>query len=584
MKRISQYLKKYIWFYIIGISAMSVAIVLDIFNPLLQRVIVDDVIGGKQIELFKWVILGLAGITIGRAVLGYVKEYLFDLGSSKVILNLRKDLFDHIQTLSFQFFDGANTGELMSRIKEDAENVWKSTAFALMILVEQSIGFIIATVILFTLNWKLALVSLSTMPFIAFTALRLQKKMGETYGKISDQGVKLNTTAQENIAGVRLVKAFAREKHEIQKFLKQNKKNYELNQEQATVWAKFFPSMEFLANFSIVVVVGIGGVFVIQGDISLGTLVAFSNYIFFLIWPMRMLGWLTGIVSQSAASLKKIEIIFNEVPVIKNPVNPIIPDKLEGHITFKDVCFEYNGTPVLKNINIDAKPGSTIALMGAMGSGKTSIINLIGRYYDCASGEILMDGVNVKDFDLKTLRSQISVVMQDTFLFSDTIEENIKFGSPEVSEEELIHGARDAKIHDFVMHLPNGYKSVIGERGIGLSGGQKQRVSIARALVRDSKILIFDDATSSLDMETEHQIQKAIENRKGLVKFIIAHRVSAVKSADEILILEDGEIVERGNHRELLELKGRYYETYCEQLHGFVDLDEDEDEEEQEVV
>jgi ATP-binding cassette, subfamily B, multidrug efflux pump len=579
LKRLSQYLKRHIWLYIFGSSAMITAIVLDIFNPLLQRIIVDDVIIGGKIELFKWVILALAGITLGRAVLGYIKEYLFDLGSSKVILNLRKDLFDHIQTLSFQFFDGANTGELMSRIKEDADNVWKTTAFGLMVLIEQGIGFIVASVMLFTLNWKLALISLATMPFIAWTALRFQKKIGEVYGKISDQGVKLNTTAQENIAGVRLVKAFGREKHEIQKFLKQNKKNYELNQEQATVWAKFLPSMEFLANFSIVLVVGIGAVFVIQGEISLGTLVAFSNYIYFLIWPMRMLGWLTGIVAQSSASLKKIEKIFDEEPDIKSPINPIIPDIFKGHIEFRNVFFEYNGIPVLKNISFDARPGSTIGIMGITGAGKSSIINLIGRFYDSSAGDILIDETNVKELDLKTLRKHISVVMQDTFLFSDTLEENIKLGSVDFSEEDLISACRDAKIHDFVMHLPKGYQTVIGERGIGLSGGQKQRVSIARALARNSKVLILDDATSSLDMETEHQIQKAIENRKGLVKFIIAHRISAVKNADEILILEDGEIVERGNHTRLLELKGRYYETYCEQLHGFIDPDEDEEEE-----
>ena len=545
---------------------MLTAIILDIFNPLLQRVIVDDVINGGKIELFKWVVLALAGITIGRAILGYTKEYLYDLGSTRVIFNLRKDLFDHIQTLSFQFFDGANTGELMSRIKEDAENVLKSTAFGLMLLIEQAIGFILATAILFTLNWHLALVSLSTMPFIALTALRLQKKIGETYGKISDQGVKLNTTAQENIAGVRLVKAFGREKHEIKKFLKQNQINYELNQEQASVWSRFFPSMDFLANFSIVMVVGIGGVFVIWGQITLGTLVAFSNYIFFLIWPMRMLGWLTGIISQSLASLKKIDKIFKEEPEIKNPIKPVIPEKIEGNIIFKDVCFDYNGVSVLKNISFDAKPGNTIALMGMMGAGKSSIINLIGRYYDTKSGEILIDSVNVKEMDLKTLRNQISIVMQDTFLFSDTLEENIKFGSNGLSEADLINASKDAKIHDFVMHLPKGYKTVIGERGIGLSGGQKQRVSIARALARNSKILILDDATSSLDIETEHQIQKAIENRAGLVKFIIGHRISAVKNADEILILENGEIVERGTHKELLEIKGRYYETYCDQL------------------
>ncbi|AUG57051.1 ABC transporter ATP-binding protein [Acetivibrio saccincola] len=358
--------------------------------------------------------------------------------------------------------------------------------------------------------------------------------------------------------------------------------------EQAKVWGRYFPRIEFLSNFIVVIVVTIGGFLVIGDEISLGTLVAFSNYIFMLIWPMRMAGWLTNVIAQCYASVKKVEKIFEEQPEIKNPLNPVKPEEFKGHVVFKNVSFKYNEIPVLKNINIDAKPGSTIAVMGVTGSGKTSLINLIGRFYDVSEGSVLIDGIDVRDMDLKFLRSKISIVMQDVFLFSDSIRENICFGVDEVSDkklngmsrnildEKLITVSKDAKAYDFISKMPQKFDTVVGERGVRLSGGQKQRISIARAFMKDAKILILDDATSALDMETEQEIQKALEKYRDVTKFIIAHRISAVKNADEILIFEDGEIVERGKHQELLDLKGRYYETYLNQLGKMTLYDKEE--------
>lgn len=576
MNKMLFYIKKYVLFFIAAVASMIIAISVDMFNPYLKKMVVDDVMAGGNLALFKWILLGFGAITVIRSVFGYIKEYLFDLTSSKIVQGMRKDLFDHIQSLSFSFFDGINTGELMSRIKEDMDSIWRALSFGAMLFIEQAIYFIVASVLLFTLNWKLAAVSLVTMPLIAYIARKLEKKVGEVYEKISDQGVVLNTTAQENIAGVRLVKAFGREKYEIRKFLEQNRRNYELNMEQAGIFARYHPLIEFLSNIVVVLVTAAGGFLVIGGEMSIGTLVAFSSYIYMLIWPMRLIGWLTNILSQCHASLKKIDVIFNEKPVIKSPAAAVTPEKFEGRITFENVSLEYNGVPVLKNINIDAKPGTTVAIMGATGSGKSSVVNLIGRYYDCTSGNIYFDGINIKDMDVKTLRRKVAVVMQDTFLFSETIEENIKFGSPDVTKEEFSGAVRDSRVRDFVIQMPDGYNTVIGERGIGLSGGQKQRISLARALVKDSIVLILDDATSALDMETEHRIQKKLEDRKGKTTFIIAHRVSAVKNADEIIILDNGEIVERGTHGELLELRGRYYDTYCEQMKGILDMQEKE--------
>lgn len=552
----------------IAILSMITAMALDMFNPQLTKTIIDDVIVGGKTELLGKLLLALVGITLSRAVLGYIKEYLFDTTSSKIIKAFRKDLFDHIQTLSFSYFDGMNTGEILARLSEDVDNVWQALGFGIMLFVEQTIYFIVATVMLFTLSWKIALLSLATMPLIAYLAVTLEKHIGKVYEKISDQGALLNTTAQENVAGVRLVRAFAREKYEIEKFLSQNKENYKLNVKQADIWSKYHPVIEFLSNVTSVLIITVGGFLVIKEDISIGTLVAANFYVFMLIWPMRMLGWLTNILGQCNASLKKIDKIFNEKPTIKNVENPIVPKSVEGYIKFENVSLEYDGVKVLKNINLEAKPGSTIAIMGTTGSGKSSLVNLIPRFYDCTEGRILLDGIDIKNIDLNFLRNQISVVMQDVFLFSDTIEENIKFGVKDTESVDIVKAARDAQVYEFVMEMKDGFNTIIGERGVGLSGGQKQRISIARALAKESKILILDDATSALDMETEYKIERAIENRKKMTKFIIAHRISAVKNADEIIILENGEIVERGTHEELLEKKGKYYDTYFEQTKG----------------
>jgi len=555
--------------YTIGLAALLAAIVLDMFNPHLVGEIIDRVVISGDMEYLRPALTALAAITVGRAVFGYIRGYEFDVSSSKVIVKLRKNLFDHIQKQSFSFFDNNNTGELMSRIKEDTENIMHALCFGAMLFLEQILYFVIASVILFRISWKLTLISLVTMPVIEYVVFKLEKQIGITYGKISDQRALLNTTAEQNISGVRVVKAFGREKHEIKKFLNQNEENYRINLEQVKTMAKYNPPIEFLSNLVLVLVVSFGGYFVIGEKMTLGTLVAFSNYIFMLIWPMRMMGWLTNVLAQCIASVKKIEKVFQEEPVIVNCDKPIKPAEFRGHVEFRNVSFEFGGTTVLKDVNIDAKPGSTIAIMGMTGAGKTSLINLIGRYYDCSSGKVCFDGYDVKELDLFLLRKNVSVIMQDTFLFSDTIEENIKFGTEGVSDEEFMASCRDAMVDEFVSQLPDGYQTVIGERGLGLSGGQKQRISIARALVRKASVLIMDDSTSALDMETEYAIQKAIKRRKGITKFIIAHRISAVKDADEIICFDDGRIVERGNHQELLNLRGYYYDTYCAQYRDF---------------
>lgn len=553
---------------------MTLAIFLDMFNPYLQKLITDKVFIGNEHSLLWPILWGFIGITLGRAVFGYVKEYLFDVLAAKISIDLKKDLFDHIQSLPFSYFDSMNTGELMSRIGEDVDNVWRSISFGIRLFIENIIYFVTASVLLFLLNWKLTIVCLIGMPPIAYLALQFEKKIGESYGKLSDQGVILNTAAQENIAGVRLVKAFAREKHEILKFLKLNKDNFELSMEQNKIIANYFPPIEFLSNISIVFLVALGGIFVMRESMSIGTLVAFSGYIWMLIWPMRMLGWLTNIIAQTNASAKKILNIMDIEPEIKDTDDSYRLPKIKGDIEFNNVSFKYKDEYVLKNIDLKVKAGSTVAIMGTTGSGKSSIINLIGRYYDVSEGSISVDDYDVKEISLKDLRSKMSVVSQDTFLFSDSIEQNIRFGKNDATLDEIREACKLACADDFIEQLEEKYDTVIGERGIGLSGGQKQRLSIARALIRDSKILILDDATSALDMETEYRLLKNLnEKRNSATTFIIAHRISAVKNADQILYIDKGRIVERGTHDELLSKKGKYYEVYSEQFKDFEDVD-----------
>lgn len=570
MKRVMNYVFRYKLILLVPSISMLLVIIACMFEPYFQKLFIDKVIANGERNLIPYLIGGILIINIIKALFGYIKEYLFDYLSVKVTKDLKEDLFNHIQKLPFKYFDTMNTGELMSRIGEDVENIWRTISFGLRLFFENALYFIFSTVILFYLNWKLALACLVIMLPIALIAMKLEKKMLDSFEQISDQGAIINTTAQENIAGVRLVKAFGREKHEILKFLKMNKQNYKLNMDQAKIIADFFPPIELLTNISLVIMVALGGVLVITKEISLGTLVAFSGYIWNLIWPMRMLGWLTNMIAQNNASANKIFKIMDIDPAIKDSENPLSPALLKGNIKFKNVSFKYREEEILKNVDLDIPAGSTVALMGTTGSGKTSIINLLGRYYDVSEGKVLIDGIDVRNIKLDILRNAISIVPQDVFLFSDTIEENIRFGNRNATDEELLQASTLACASEFISELSDGYATIIGERGLGLSGGQKQRISIARALVRKAPILILDDATSALDMETEFQLLKNLNTlNNSATVFIIAHRISAVKNADIILFLDNGQVIEKGTHEELLKLKGKYYEVYKEQFKDF---------------
>lgn len=576
MKRILRYVSKYKGTVIIGTMCMLIVIGVDLFLPYLQQVFIDSgLMKGDQnviVSVLVWIVI----ITVIKAMLGYGKEFLYDVLSSWVHQDIKNDLFAHIQTLEFEYFDNMNTGELMSRIGEDAENIWQTIGYGMRLFIENTIYFVISTIILFVLNYKLALACFIVMIPIGFIGIKLEKKFGEIYSKISDQTAEINTIAQEDIAGIKLVKAFSREKYEINKFLKMNKVYYDLNMEQAKIIGDYFPPIEFLTNIALVIMIVLGGFLVMDGEVSIGILVAFNGYIWNLIWPMRMLGELTDLLSRTVSSANKIFAIMDKDPSIKTKENFKDVKNIKGNIKFEGVNFKYDDKLVLKNINLDIKAGSTVAIMGATGAGKSSLINLIGRYYDTCKGSIKIDGIDIKEYNLEFLRKNMAIVPQETFLFSETILNNIKFSNENASFEEIKEASKLACANEFIEGLELGYNTEIGERGIGLSGGQKQRIAIARSLVRKAKILILDDSTSALDMETEHELLKNLSNRKHeSTTFIIAHRISAVKNADLIIYLEDGQIKESGTHDELLKKKGRYYDIYNDQFRDFNLLEEE---------
>lgn len=571
MKKISSYILKYWYTYLIAIIGMLLAITLDMLYPQVTKVIVNDVFVGGKMEILPKLLFIIAAIGIGRCIGGYVKEFTFDWCSAEIASEMRKDLFNHIQGLSVDFFDKTNTGELMARVKDDVDKIWSVLGYVGMLIIEVVVHISFVLYCMFRLNWKLTFVPLVFMIVSGIVAVVMEQKLGKVYGEISEENAALTTVAEENLAGVRTVKAFAREKFEIQKFLSHNKRYYELNMEQSKVMVRYYPFFKFVSVALPVSATALGGFFVMKGEMNIGELAAYIEYTRNCTWPMEMIGWLANDFSSAIASHKKIKKIYENVSSVKESENPVKLETIKGDINFEHVDFEIDGNKILEDITFHVPAGKTIGIMGATGSGKTSIVNLLQRFYDPQNGSVKIDGVDLRDLSFEQVRQSNAVVMQDVFLFSDTIEENIKMGRRSTMKmDEIQKAAAYAQAQNFIEDMDEKYETVIGERGVGLSGGQKQRISIARALSKKAPILVLDDSTSALDMETEFEIQKTLNELKGTTKMIIAHRISAVRHADEIIYLEDGKIAERGTHEKLLEKKGLYYDTYVAQYGDYI--------------
>lgn len=571
MRKLSSYIGRYWYGYVFAVASMVTAIALDMLYPKITQKIVDDVILGGQMEILTKLLTGIVLVGIGRSIFGYCKEFTFDFLSSKIGAEMRKDLFNHIQTLSMRYFDDTNTGELMARVKDDVDKIQNALGYVGMLLIEVTIHVVFVLYCMFSLNWKMAFLPVTVMLCCAVVAIIMERKLDKVYEDISEENAVLTTVAEENLAGVRTVKAFAREDYEIKKFLSHNERYYNLNITQSKVLVRYYPLFQFVGKVLPVAITILGGISVMNGNMSLGALVAYVEYSRNCTWPMEMMGWLTNDLSSAVASYKKIKKIYEVKPEIEDSRNVVTLDHVSGNVEFDHVSFKLDGKQILSDISFSVNEGKTLGIMGATGSGKSSIINMLHRFYDTTEGSVRLDGVDIRKISLRQLRRSVAVVLQDVFLFSDTIEENIKMGNRNTMQmDEIKSAAASAQASSFIEKMDEQYETVIGERGVGLSGGQKQRISIARALSKHSPILVMDDSTSALDMETEHEIQKTLNSLKDTTKIIIAHRISAVCHADEIIYLQDGSIAERGTHEELLAKKGLYYDTYMAQYGGYL--------------
>ena len=571
-KKLSTYIWEQRFPYLLAIMSMVIGVSLDLISPQLTKRIIDEVIVGGQLHKLNYLLAGILIVGIGRFFFQYIKEYTFDITGMKIAAKMRHHLFDHIQSLSADFFDRTNTGELMARLKDDIDRICDGLTFVGMLLMEVIVHTSIVLFFMYRLNAKLAVIPTIAMIIAATIAITMERRLDNVYEAISEETAALNTIAEENLAGVRTVKAFAREKHEIQKFLSHNKKYYDLNMRQSKIFVTYYPYLSFITKLLPLIILMTGGYLTMQGELSLGSLGAFVEYSMNIVWPMEMLGWLTNSFSAAMASNRKLNKIYEEKPSIVEKENPVLLEQVHGSIEFSHVSFsklDPGATvpyEILKDISFSVEEGKSLGIMGATGAGKSSIIHLLQRFYDTTEGSVSIDHVNVKDLSLKQLRSSISLVMQDVFLFSDTIMENVKLGKRErIDSLAVIRASRDAQAADFIEQMDKQYDTVIGERGVGLSGGQKQRISIARALSKKNPILVLDDSTSALDMETDQLIQDTLRRLEHTTKIIIAHRISSVMHADEIIVLENGSIKERGTHETLMAAKGLYYQTYAAQ-------------------
>lgn len=565
-------MKGYHALYILGMVGTVVYNILQLVGPYFSGKIVDLFLTGANAkenmqlhsELFYQLLFAMVGLTMLRAVIAYGDCMIYEYVSQKVLYRVRNFLYDKIQRQDMTFYSTYRTGDLMTRMTGDLDAVRHMIAWVSRMVIESFSLFATVAIFFVYLDWKMALCLLIISPFVFWIIYLFRNKVAPMHALLREKLAQMNTYAQENISGNRVVKAFAREDYEIEKFDKANQDYCKTNKATALVWLKFYPYVESIANLMPVVLLGVGGVFLINGSLTMGEYVSFSGLIWALTNPMRQMGNIMNEFQRfSAASRKVMEIYYSE-PKIKDHENAVShPGRFQGKIEFKDVSFQYEDgdIPVLHDINFTINPNETVAIMGETGCGKTSLIHLIPRFYEPTEGEILIDGIPVENLKLCDLRKQIGLATQDVLLYSDTIEGNIAYGDSHISQEEVVKFAKYSAASDFIAKMPEGYDTIVGERGVGLSGGQKQRISLARALAVKPSILILDDTTSAVDMETEKQIQNSLKELDfPCTKVIIAQRISTTKAADKIIVLQNGYITESGTHEELIAKRGYYYE------------------------
>lgn len=565
------FLKKYRVRMIVGLILVFITSLLVLINPQISGMIVDEVIEGQHYEKLGILLLIMIGVTLVRSLLRFTFLMCFESSSQGLVYDMREEAYRKLMKEDFNFFNKNRTGDLMSRQTGDMDAVRHMVSHVIYFSFENILVFLMALVMIFSVNVKMALCMLIVLPFTLAVTLSQRRHIKPAFDRVRDCFSSLNAFAQETIAGNRVVKAFAKEDYELEKFDRENDGYRDAQLNAASIWMKYIPMFEILSQCLTIILMIMGGFMVIDGEMTIGNMVTVNGYLWMLNSPLRQAGWIINDLQRFLTAIEKIYKVYTTEPDIKQPEHVVEKKKLKGSVTFDHVNYYTNDDTVLKDISFHVEPGQTVGIIGATGSGKSSLINLICRFYDVNQGRVLVDDIDVRNLSLQTLRGNIGIAMQDVFLFSDTIEGNIAYGNPDCTFEQVQAAAKIANADEFIREMPEGYDTIIGERGVGLSGGQKQRISLARAILKDPSIIILDDTTSAIDMETESLIQnelKKISDERTV--FIIAHRISSIIHADQILVLDNGRLVERGTHEQLLAKKG-YYSTVFHHQYGEFD-------------
>ncbi|HET8626100.1 MAG TPA: ABC transporter ATP-binding protein [Thermomicrobiales bacterium] len=573
--RILRYLKPYWRRVLCTYVALFTALGLQLVIPAVLAEVIDRGIASRDARFLAGAALVIVLLTAFQGLFTFLRSYLVQYLAERVAYDLRNALYGRLQELSFSYYDRAQTGQLMSRVTDDVNNIRGMLMMSLRALVVAVATLIAVTAILLRLDWELALVALAVMPILVVYSVRFGVTIRPRFLRVQQQFGVMTSVLQENVAGGRVVRAFAQEAPESERFEGVLEELFARNMVAMRLWSLSYPLMLLMSGIGLGAVLWFGGYRVLTGALTIGTLVAFNRYLTLMNDPIRWLGFVVNRIARAIASGERIfEVLDTKSAIVERP-DALDLRPMRGEVAFEDVSFAYAGArrDALSQVSFVARPGERIALLGPTGSGKSTIINLLPRFYEVTGGRITIDGHDVRDLALTSLRGQIGTVLQETFLFSASVRENIAYGRPDAPFEEIVAAAKAARAHDFIMAMPKGYDTVMGERGVSLSGGQKQRVAIARALLMNPRILILDDATSSVDTETEYQIQQALETlMEGRTSFIIAQRLTTVKEADQILVLDGGRVVERGTHIELLQRGGYYAQIYDLQLRDQEDV------------
>ena len=560
------YVRKYRFGMAAGLFLSVIVAAMNMVNPLVTGNIVDKVIKGSQHELLFKLIGIMICVVVGKSIFRYSYQVIFEHCSQNVILKMREDLYAHIQKLDFSWYDNAPSGNVMTLLTSDLDKVRHFVAWVLYQILENSLIYIFSIITLASINWKLTLAFMVIAPPVLILVRKFKVHIRPAHMRVRDQFAVLNTRVGENIEGNRVVKAFVREGYETERFEKENEGYRDVSVANADMRVRFMPWIDALCQVLPVILILFGGYLVINNEMTIGQLVTFNGLMWAFIQPINMFGTLVDNTQNFGASADRLFELYKAEPKIKNGNDSKDATTVEGRVEFRDVSFAYNETPVIKNMSFVIEPGTTVGILGPTGSGKSTIANLMCRYYDADSGQVLIDGKNVREYNLQDLRKNVGITMQEAFLFSDTVEGNIAFAKPEASFEDVEAAAELARVKEFIGDLTDGYDTIVGERGVGLSGGQKQRIALSRLFLADPKIMILDDTTSAVDNDTEYKIRQSIKSRsKGHTAFIISHRVSSFENCDVILVIQDGQIIDKGSHQELISRDGYYHDVWLEQ-------------------